>query len=466
MEPPAASPSILSSSEKSSCSRCDEAVRVVQVGRRRQHVRVRPQGVAAVDPARVRQRGPQPGGVPQPARPQLQPDQRGEGLLRRAAGRATAAQGLAQRVRRRQARFRRPRAPPRPPSPRPAREQSPDGPAPPSAPGCPPAGTCPAAGRPAAAPGSAGRTGRPRPPAWPVSTLMPRAYPSTAPNRWDAQPRHVGEQPLVGGLAQGEIQPDLLLGHAQALPNASTFSRQQRGLAGRAQRQPDVGGADDLARQHAHAPARSGRRTSRRPWSASCRSAGRPWPASPRAAHRPCAAPTRSATGSTSSFHAGRVASTHSARLQATAVLGAGGQRGHAVEPQVGQAHRLLDRGHARRGRHSRPCVPSGVPWETVWRAMCLAMSQFTGTALVAEHLAELLEGGAQVVGVQRTEHGGERIVRTARAAGQRRRTRTGWPGPTTTALGSFFLPSSPSSGSSGGRPNPNGVSLTGFLGS
>ena len=34
----------------------------------------------------------------------------------------------------------------------------------------------------------------------------------------------------------------------------------------------------------------------------------------------PIAAPTRSATGSTSCCHAGRVASTHSARLHATAV--------------------------------------------------------------------------------------------------------------------------------------------------
>ena len=41
-----------------------------------------------------------------------------------------------------------------------------------------------------------------------------------------------------------------------------------------------------------------------------------------------------------------------------------------------------------------------------------------------------------------------------------------GPPEPCPPPVGSFFLPSSPSSGSSGGRPNPNGVSLTGFLGS
>ena len=79
----------------------DEAVRVIQVGSGRQHVRVLPQPVAPVDPPRVRERGPQPRGVPQPARPQLEADQRGEGLLGRAAGRPAPAQRLAQRVRRR-----------------------------------------------------------------------------------------------------------------------------------------------------------------------------------------------------------------------------------------------------------------------------------------------------------------------------------------------------------------------------
>ena len=182
----------------------------------------------------------------------------------------------------------------------------------------------------------------------------------------------MGEEPLVGGLAQGQVQPHLLLRDAQALAERRDVRRQQRGLAGRAERQADVGRADDLARQHAQRPGRSACRTWRRPWSASCRAAGPPWPASPRAAHRPWRAPTRSATGSTSSFHTGRVASTHSARLQATARAGAGRQRRRAVQPQVGQPHGLLDRG-ALGGADARvlgavrrcPARPSGgrCPW-------------------------------------------------------------------------------------------------------
>ena len=92
----------------------------------------------------------------------------------------------------------------------------------------------------------------------------------------------------------------------------------------------------------------------------------------------PMAAPTRSATGSTSSFQAGWVASTHSARLQATAV----------VEPEgsdvASSSHRSARRTASwTAARSAGPTlsslVPSAVPWATVWRAICLAMSQFTG---------------------------------------------------------------------------------------
>ena len=143
----------------------DEAVRVVQVGRGRQHVRVRPQPVAAVDPAGVGERGPQPGGVPQPARAAAQ----GRSGWRRSArpGRRSPGAGAASRAARPRTAGAgpRPRARPRPPSPRPARAPSPAGPAPPSAPGCPPAGTCPAAAPPGAARAATGRAGRRPPPA-------------------------------------------------------------------------------------------------------------------------------------------------------------------------------------------------------------------------------------------------------------------------------------------------------------
>ena len=90
------------------------------------------------------------------------------------------------------------------------------------------------------------------------------------------------------------------------------------------------------------------------------------------------AAPTRSATGSTSSFHAGRVASTHSARLHATAEPAPDGS------DVASSSHRSASRTASSTAvRSAGPTlaslVPSAVPWETVWRAICLAMSQFTG---------------------------------------------------------------------------------------
>ena len=92
----------------------------------------------------------------------------------------------------------------------------------------------------------------------------------------------------------------------------------------------------------------------------------------------PMALPTRSATGSTSSRQAGRVASTHSARLHATAVPA---PEGRAV---ASSSHRSARRTASCTAlRSAGPTLaslrPSGVPWETVWRAICFAMSQFTG---------------------------------------------------------------------------------------
>ncbi len=92
----------------------------------------------------------------------------------------------------------------------------------------------------------------------------------------------------------------------------------------------------------------------------------------------PMAAPTRSATGSTSSCHAGRVASTHSARDQATAEPAPDGR------DVTSSSHRSARRTASSTAvRSALPTLasltPSGVPWATVWRAICLAMSQFTG---------------------------------------------------------------------------------------
>ncbi len=90
------------------------------------------------------------------------------------------------------------------------------------------------------------------------------------------------------------------------------------------------------------------------------------------------AVPTRSATGLDQVRHAGGVASTHSARLQAT--------RGRA--PEGGPSRRPATRSARRTAswtavRSAGPTLaslrPSGGALGTVWRAICLAMSQFTG---------------------------------------------------------------------------------------
>ena len=127
------------------------------------------------------------------------------------------------------------------------------------------------------------------------------------------------------------------------------------------------------------------------------------------------ARPTRSATGSTSSFHTGRVASTHSARLHATADPAPDGS------DVASSSHRS-----ARRTASSTCGALGGADTRVLGAVGGALGDRLTGdvlghvpvhrAALVREHLAELLEGGAQVVGVQGTEHRGERVVPAARA--------------------------------------------------
>ena len=75
----------------------DEAGWLVEIVRGRQQIRVLPHGVAGVDAAGLRQLLPQHRGLPQFSGPQLETDQRCEGLLGGAAGRPSSAQRLAQR---------------------------------------------------------------------------------------------------------------------------------------------------------------------------------------------------------------------------------------------------------------------------------------------------------------------------------------------------------------------------------
>jgi hypothetical protein len=64
-----------------------------------------------------------------------------------------------------------------------------------------------------------------------------------------AQPWHVREQALVGGLAQGQEQPHLVLGPVQALAERGDVLRHEHAGALRPERQADVGAGGDLVGQ-------------------------------------------------------------------------------------------------------------------------------------------------------------------------------------------------------------------------
>jgi hypothetical protein len=63
------------------------------------------------------------------------------------------------------------------------------------------------------------------------------------------QPGDVAEQPVVRRLAQGQVEPYLVVGDPQPLTERGHIRRQQGRLPGRPQRQPDVSGAHHLAAQ-------------------------------------------------------------------------------------------------------------------------------------------------------------------------------------------------------------------------
>ncbi len=91
------------------------------------------------------------------------------------------------------------------------------------------------------------------------------------------------------------------------------------------------------------------------------------------------ALPTRSATGSTRSFQTGRVASTHSARLHATAVPA---PEGNSVTESSQRSASRTASATAERSvalTERSLLLPSTGSATTVWRAMSLASSQFTG---------------------------------------------------------------------------------------
>ena len=200
-----------------------------------------------------------------------------------------------------------------------------------------------------------------------------------------AQPRHVREQPLVRGLAQGQVEPHLVGRHLEARAERGDVGRQQRRRAGRRERQPDVGRADHLG---ASAPSAwpiwvpniappmlriiccSGPASA-----AACSGIAPSWaigPPSP-ASIVPIESTTLPATGSTSSRQAGSVASTHSARLQA---LTAKVPAGNAVASSSHRsASRIASSTCSRSAVADRPVAGRG----TACRATSRARSQLTG---------------------------------------------------------------------------------------
>ena len=66
-----------------------------------------------------------------------------------------------------------------------------------------------------------------------------------------AQPRHVGEEALVGGLAQREVEQHVVVAHVEAVGERRHVARHERGRAGGAEGEPDVGRRQHLAGQPA-----------------------------------------------------------------------------------------------------------------------------------------------------------------------------------------------------------------------
>jgi len=160
-----------------------------------------------------------------------------------------------------------------------------------------------------------------------------------------AQPRHVREQPLVRGLAQGEEEPDLADVDGQARPNSAT----PRAAARRALRPSGSPMSAEPITSRASSPtaSRSGCRSSRRPAGAS---SPRARPGRPRRRGHPAPAVPRRARPR----RAGGVGGEHPAhRLDA---LGRDRSHSFAQTGKVASSHST--------GSRPRSCgCPRGTPW-------------------------------------------------------------------------------------------------------
>ena len=324
-------------------------------------------------------------GLAQPARAQLEARRASRTCAR--PGRRSRDGGASSRAaRRRPAGARRPPAARRRrPSPRRARAGSRAGPAPRAARGCPRARRRPRRGPPAAPRGSSGRC-RARPPRCARrSTWMPRGVGLDGGGQLRAQPRHVGEEPLGGRLAQREVEAHLVGGHAEALAERRDVAGQQRRAAVVGERDADVGGAEHLAGQARRGPGRAGEPNIIEPICLAMPSSG--------AGHLGELGRQALGQAATAREHAAhRLVDALGDRLDdapprrqrrldplaaapGPAARGGGRERRDRVEPQRGEVERLLHLAALDRPRPTgRPAAPTSP------RAVSRARSQLTGS--------------------------------------------------------------------------------------
>ena len=370
-------------------------------------------GVAAVDAAVLGQRGPQRRGLAQPARAQLEADQRGERLLGRPAGRAATPERLGEPDRVGQAVGGGPVAPRGRPSPRPGRARSPAGPARPSARGvlrgedalelrarCIDSGSL----------GSIAahrlldrlpvdRDARPRTPR-PRSSTCPRSHGTWPKSRWWAASRRATySRTWSSGISRPSPYAAMLAGISAAVP------------AGPSGRPMSPAESTSAASEPSAVP--SWPPKSAPPSEATIAAIGPSWARISSGTSSPIAVTIRPATGSHSLRQTSGCSSSHSARRHASIDADAGRQRRLGLQPQVGQAQRLLDRG------------ASAVP-ATAGSSRELGLGDLPGQvpvdragARVGEHLLQL--------GQERLHLG--RVVRVGPpgAAGQSRSRTGGW---------------------------------------
>ena len=273
---------------------------------------------------------------------------------------------------------------------------------------------------------------------------MPRAYASTASN---SRCRSQGTCPNSRWYAASRSARNSRTssaGRSSPAPNAATLSGSSAAVPGRAERQPHVRAGQHLAGELGQRLADLRAEHQPADLADHARAAGRPAAAASSGTISPIAPTTRDATGS----HERRPG-----RQRALDPLDpgpgldagdAGRQRGHRVEPQVGQPDRLGDL------RALAPGVGARWPAASADTAICRARSQLTGPLCADSSCCSAANSGAlpaRSSGMPPPGEAGARPERKIAGSG-----RTG-PG---RAVGLLLVRSE--------SPNPNGTSVTSGL--